>query len=277
MMRLFSSLPPARPALVALLAVALAAPAVPVRAAGEAAPPPSVDWSFDGPFGVFDRNALRRGFKVYQEVCSSCHSLQYLHYRDLSAVGGPEFTEEQVKVIAAEHVVQDGPDEFGDMFERPALPRDRFVSPFANPQAARAANGGALPPDLSLMVNARPNGANYLYGLLTGYGGEPPEDMSMDVGQHYNPMMSGSLIAMAPPLVEGIVEYTDGTPADVDTMARDVTEFLAWAANPHLETRKRIGFQTMIYLLILAGLLYFATKKLWRGRSNPDDEQPASD
>ena len=254
--------------LLAVLAVLCLAPlsAGPAHAAGEAAEPPSVSWSFDGPFGGFDRDALRRGFRVYQEVCAACHSLQYVHYRDLSRPGGPEFSEAEVKAIASAFLVEDGPDDLGDMFERAALPRDRFVSPFPNPEAARAANGGALPPDLSLMVNARPNGANYLYGLLTGYR-DAPAGMEMTPVQHYNPMMSGGLIAMAPPLSDGLVEYTDGAPQTTDAYARDVTQFLAWAANPHLEARKRIGFQTMVYLAILAGLLYFATKRLWKSRS----------
>ena len=237
------------------------------NAAGDETPPlPSIDWSFEGPFGGFDRNALRRGFRVYQEVCSACHALQFLHYRNLSQTGGPEFSESEVKAIAANYTVQDGPDEFGDMFDRPALPRDKFVSPFPNPQAARAANGGALPPDLSLIVNARPNGANYLHALLTSYEQTPPANLEIGEGQYYNPIMSGALIAMAPPLADDIVEYSDNTPATVDNMSRDVTTFLAWAANPHMEQRKRIGFQVMVYLVILAGLLYFATKKLWRGR-----------
>ena len=253
--------------LIPALLLALVVPSTSSFAAGgESAPLPKVSWSFDGPFGGFDRNALRRGFKVYQEVCAACHGMEFLHYRNLSTPGGPEFSEAEVKAIAAAYVVEDGPDEFGDMFERPALPRDRFVSPFPNPQAARAANGGALPPDLSLVVNARPGGANYLYGLLTSYEHTVPEGLQMDAGQYYNPMMSGGVIAMAPPLVEDLVEYTDGTPADVETMARDVTEFLTWAANPHMESRKRLGFQVMIYLTILAVLLYLSTRKLWRGR-----------
>lgn len=249
-----------------ILALAFALPSHANAATGETPPLPSIDWSFEGPFGSFDRNALRRGFKVYQEICSACHSLQFLHYRNLSQTGGPEFTEAEVKAIAANYTVQDGPDEFGDMFDRPALPRDRFISPFPNPQAARAANGGALPPDLSLIVNARPNGANYLHALLTSYEQTPPADLEIGDTQYYNPVMPGALIAMVPPLFEDAVEYSDNTPATVDNMSRDVISFLAWAANPHMEQRKRIGFQVMIYLAILAGLLYFATKKLWRGR-----------
>ena len=258
----------------ALLAL-LPAAALNAHAAGEALPPPDIAWPSEGILGGYDRDALRRGFKVYEQVCAACHSLQYLHYRDLSRTGGPSFTEEEVKAIAQAYIVEDGPDDAGDMFERPALPRDRFVSPFSNDQAARAANGGALPPDLSLIVNARPNGANYLYGLLTGYK-DAPADMEMTAVQHYNPMMAGALIAMAPPLSDDLVEYTDGTPQTIDAYARDVTQFLTWAANPHLETRKRIGFQVMIYLAILAGLLYFATKKLWRGKKMRDSESEQS-
>ena len=253
-------------AIIFILTLAFALPTGAGAATDETQPLPNIDWSFEGPFGGFDRNALRRGFKVYQEVCSVCHATEFLHYRNLSQEGGPEFSEAEVKALASAYTVEDGPDEFGDMFERPALPRDRFISPFPNAQAARAANAGALPPDLSLIVNARPNGANYLYALLTSYEQTPPADLEISDGQYYNPVMSGALIAMAPPLSDDIVEYSDGTTANVDNMARDVTTFLAWAANPHLEQRKRIGFQVMIYLAILAGLLYFATKKLWRGR-----------
>lgn len=253
----------ARGLLAASLIASALAFAAPAAAEGEAAIEKQ-HWSFDGVFGTFDRGALQRGFKVYKDVCASCHGLKFLAYRNLSEPGGPEFTEAEVAAIAAEVSVQDGPNEEGDMFDRPGLPRDRFVSPFANDNAARAANGGALPPDLSVIVKARHDGSNYLYALLTGYG-EAPVDVELHEGMNYNAAFPGNQIAMPQPLSDGQVDYTDGTPNDVPQMARDVTTFLTWAAEPKLEARKRAGFQVIIYLVLLAGLLYFTTKKLWTG------------
>ncbi len=221
------------------------------------------DWSFKGIFGTYDRGALQRGFQVYKEVCAACHSLNLVSYRNLSQPGGPEFTKEQVKAIAAEVEVRDGPNEEGEMFDRPGIPSDRFVSPFPNDEAARAANGGALPPDLSLMTKARGDGANYLYALMTEYKEEAPDGVELRDGMSYNPAFSGGQIAMAPPLSEGIVEYSDGTKPTVENMSRDVVTFLAWAAEPHMEERKTMGFKVLIYLIILAGLLYATTRKLW--------------
>lgn len=232
------------------------------NAAGGAEKPEAQNWSFNGFFGHFDRGALQRGFQVYKEVCASCHAMSYLAYRNLSQPGGPEFTEDQVKVIAAEFTVEDGPNDEGDMFERPGLPKDRFVSPFANDNAARSSNGGALPPDLSVIAKARAYGPDYLYALLSGYG-EAPTGLEIPDGMNYNKAYPGHLIAMAAPLSDGIVEYTDGTPTDVRQLARDVTHFMMWTAEPKLEERKRTGFQVMIYLFILAGLMYFSTKKVW--------------
>ena len=228
-----------------------------------------VDWSFDGPFGTFDRSSLRRGFQVYKQVCSSCHSLNYVAYRNLADEGGPEFSEAEVKAIAADYSVTDGPDENGDMYERPALPKDKFVKPFANEQIARMANGGALPPDLSLIIKAREDGANYVYSLLTGYE-EAPAGVELAAGMHYNPYFSSGngQIAMAAPISEDIVEFSDGTPATVDQIAHDVVMFLTWAAEPKLEARHRIGFMAMIYLVVLSGLLYFATRKVWAGQAH---------
>ncbi len=234
----------------------------PANAAGEAPKVEAQSWSFNGFFGRFDRGSLQRGFQVYKEVCSSCHGMNLLSYRNLGQPGGPEFNEAQVKAIAAEYEVQDGPNDQGDMFERPALPKDRFKEPFANENQARASNGGAYPPDLSVIAKARPNGPDYLFALLTGYV-DAPSGVEVPDGMNYNKAYPGHMIAMAAPLSDDAVEYGDGTQATTAQMARDVTQFMMWAAEPKLEERKRIGFQVMIYLLILAGLMYFTTKKLW--------------
>ena len=233
-----------------------------VRAAGKAPAAPSQDWSFSGPFGTFDRGQLQRGFQVYKQVCASCHAMSLVKYRNLSQPGGPGFTEEQVKVIAADYTVMDGPDEFGDMFEREAKPFDAFVSPFENEQQARASNNGAYPLDLSVIAKARKNGANYLYALLTGYT-DPPAGEELREGMYYNTYFPGHQIAMAPPLFEEGVEYTDGSPMTIEQYAADVTAFLMWTAEPKLEDRKKLGFQVMLFLLVFAGLLYLSKKKLW--------------
>lgn len=232
------------------------------HAAGDAKRPEAVEWSFAGPFGTYDRNALRRGFKVYREVCAACHGMELIAFRNLGQPGGPEFSEAQVKAIAAEYTVEDGPDDLGDMFERAALPKDRFPSPYPNENAARAANGGAYPPDLSLINKARAYGPDYIHALLTGYV-EKPADLELREGLYYNPYMAGGAIAMPSPLMEDIVEYEDGTPATVEQMSLDVTHFLNWTAEPELEARKRTGVMVMIYLLIFSGLLYFSMRKIW--------------
>ena len=231
----------------------------PVMAAGDAAPPPSMKWSFDGLFGSFDRAALRRGFQVYTEVCSACHSLRLVHYRNLSAIG---FTEDQVKEIAAEVEVTDGPDAEGEMFDRPGLPSDRFVSPFPNDNAARAANNGALPPDLSLVTKSRIGGPNYIHGLMVGYR-DAPEGMEMSEGMEYNMYFPGHQIAMTAPLSDELVEYADGTEATVPQMAKDVTNFLVWAAEPELEERKRMGVKVVLFLLLLTGMLFAVKRAVW--------------
>ncbi len=220
------------------------------------------DWSFKGLFGKFDRGALQRGYQVYTEVCSSCHSMKYLSYRNLAEKGGPEFTKEQVKVIAASFEVTDGPNADGEMFTRPGKLSDKFVMPYDNVKAAQAANGGAYPPDMSVLVKARGGGVDYIYSLLLGYE-DPPSEIILDEGVHYNKFMYGKKIKMASPLSEGIVEYADGTEATVEQMSKDVTTFLMWAAEPHLESRHQMGFKAILYLIILTILVYFSMKKIW--------------
>ncbi len=222
--------------------------------------PPAQEWSWTGPFGTFDRASLRRGLQVYSEVCSGCHSLNLVAYRALGEVG---FSEDEIKAFAAEFEVTDGPDEEGEMFEREARPADMFVSPFANDNAARASNNGALPPDLSLMTKARFNGPDYVHALLTGYEEEAPEGVMLMDGMSYNHYFAGNQIAMAPPIDDDSVEYADGTEASKDQIARDVVTFMAWAAEPELEERKRLGLKTMIFLLVLTGLLYALKRKIW--------------
>jgi ubiquinol-cytochrome c reductase cytochrome c1 subunit len=228
-------------------------------AAGDAVKPPSQPWSFQGMFGTFNRAALQRGFQVYNEVCAGCHSLRLVAYRNLTEIG---FTQDQVVKIAAEKEVRDGPNDEGEMFDRPARPSDRFVKPFPNDNAARAANNGAFPPDLSLIVKARKDGANFLHALLTGYK-EPPEGVSVPEGMAYNVYFPGQHIAMPPPLFEDGVEYTDKTKATVAQMANDVTTFLAWAAEPELEARKRLGVKVLLFLVVLTGLLYAVKRRIW--------------
>ena len=224
--------------------------------------PIKVDWSFKGITGTFDRASLQRGFQVYKEVCSSCHSMQYLSYRNLGEPGGPEFTEAEVKAIAASFEVTDGPDNQGEMFTRPGRPSDIFVSPHPNKEAAAAANGGAYPPDMSVLVKARKGGANYIYSVLVGYE-EPPPGVKLDQGVYYNKYMIGNKIKMPNNLEDGLVEYADGTESTVDQMAKDVTTFLAWAAEPELEERHRTGVKVIIYLILLTILVYLSMKKSW--------------
>ena len=224
--------------------------------------PIKVNWSFKELTGKFDRASLQRGFQVYKEVCASCHSMQYLSYRNLGEPGGPEFTQEEVKAIAASVEIEDGPDSQGEMFTRPGKPSDRFKSPYPNVEASTVANGGAYPPDMSVLVKARPGGANYMYSVLMGYE-EPPAGMKLDDGVYYNKYMIGQKIKMASPLSDGIVEYSDGTEATMDQMAKDVTTFLAWAAEPELEERHRVGFKVIIYLILLTILVYLSMKKIW--------------
>jgi ubiquinol-cytochrome c reductase cytochrome c1 subunit len=226
--------------------------------AQEAGPMPSVSWSFSGPFGTYDRAALQRGFQIYTEVCSNCHSLNLLHYHDLSALG---YSDDEVKAIAAQKQVADINDQ-GEPIKRPARPSDAFVPPFPNDKAARAANNGALPPDQSLIVKARDGGANYIYGIVTGYG-TPPADMKIADGMNYNKMFPGHQIAMPQPLQDDSVTYGDGTKATLDQEARDITTFLSWAADPTMEERKKTGAKVVIFLVVLTLVLYGAKRKIW--------------
>ncbi|MDP2122976.1 MAG: cytochrome c1 [Parvibaculum sp.] len=248
-------------ALAAAAAIGLPLLAQPASAAGDAVKPIQSEWSFQGVFGTYDRDALRRGYKVYKEVCAACHSAELVRFRNLMEPGGPEFSEGQVKALAADIVVIDGPDDRGEMFERPGEPKDRFPSPYPNSQAAAAAMG-APAPDLSVIAKARPDGVNYLHSLLVGYT-EAPEGFDVLEGLHYNTYFPGHVLAMPAPLADGQVEYEDGTPNTVDQMARDVTNFLMWTAEPKLEQRHRLGFQVMIYLVLLSGFLWFAMRKVW--------------
>ena len=257
---------------IAALSLAPAAWAQQVAPAPAAAPAPAPEpvlptqsWSFNGPFGTFDRAAAQRGFQVYNEVCSRCHSMNLLHYGDLGP-GGPGggigYTEDQVKAFAAQKQVTDGPNDQGEMFQRPGRASDKFVAPFANEQAARAALNGALPPDLSLISKAREDGADYLYGLLNGYK-DPPATMKMADGMNYNEYFPGHQIAMPQPLFDDVVTYADGTKATVQQEARDVAVFLAWAAEPTMEERKRTGAKVLIFLLVMTLALYATKRRIW--------------
>ena len=221
-----------------------------------------IDWSFNGLFGKFDRGSLQRGYQVYSEVCAACHSMKYLSYRNLSEKGGPEFSIEQAKAIAASFEITDGPNADGEMFTRPGKLSDKFLMPYENDKAAQAANGGAYPPDMSVLVKARGGGANYIYSLLLGYE-DPPSGMTLDDGVYYNKYMYGNQIKMAAPLSEGLIKYGDGTEASIEQMSKDVTTFLMWAAEPHLEARHQMGFKAIVYLFILTVLVYFSMKKIW--------------
>lgn len=228
-------------------------------AAAEAPTPPAVDWSFNGIFGTFDQASLQRGFLVYNQVCAGCHAMSLMSYRNLMQMG---VSEAAATEIAAQRSVVDGPNDEGEMFERPGRLSDRFVSPFPNEAAARAANGGAYPPDLSLVNKARVGGADYTHGLLIGYE-DPPADVEVPDGMYYNRYFPGHMIAMAPPLFEGAIEYPDGTEATVEQMAHDVSAFLMFAAEPNLEDRKRMGVKVILFLIVLTAMLYAVKRKVW--------------
>ena len=219
-----------------------------------------VPWSFQGPTGTFDRAAAQRGFQVYKQVCSACHSMNRLSYRNLKALG---YNDAEVKAIAADATIQDGPNDEGEMFDRPGRPSDHFKAPFANEKAARYANGGALPPDFSLIVRARADGSNYVFNLLTGYA-EAPADFKVNPGMHYNKVFPGHQIAMPAPLTAGAVTYDDGTDASVEQMAKDVTTFLSWASDPTMEIRKQTGLKVILFLVIFSVLMYLTKRKVWK-------------
>jgi ubiquinol-cytochrome c reductase cytochrome c1 subunit len=229
------------------------------RAADETQQLPRQQWSFDGVFGTYDRASAQRGFQVYKEVCSVCHPVKHLHIRDLADIG---YNEDEVKAIAAGYQVTDGPNDEGQMYQRPGRPSDPIPEPFPNDQAARAANNGALPPDQSLIVKARAGGPDYVYGILTGYK-EPPAGFKMLEGMNYNEFFAGHQIAMPPPLSDNAVTFADGTPATVPQMAHDVVTFLTWAAEPNLDDRHRTGLKVTLFLVVAAGVFYAAKRKIW--------------
>ena len=290
-MRIFAQRPAVTLAAL-LVATAVTGPAAHAEQSGggahEAVPVEKQDWTFGGLTGYFDKAQLRRGFMVYKNVCAACHGLRLLSYRNLGQPGGPEFNEANVAQFASEAQVTDGPNDDGEMFQRPGRPSDRFVPPYPNAKAAAAAQNGAVPPDLSVIAKGRTYerhvawymepalwvtdvvtayqeaGPDYLYALLVGYG-EPPAGFNLAPGMNYNKVFPGHQIAMPPPLSDGQVEYTDGTPATVDNYARDVSAFLMWTAEPKLEERKRMGLKVLVYLIILSGLLYLSKRAIWRG------------
>lgn len=266
----------------ALAAALCAAPAGASETAQHEDPPIRFDWSFSGVFGRYDKAQLRRGFKVYKEVCSTCHSVKMLAFRNLGQPGGPEFTEKEVAELAASYKIKDGPNDAGEYFDRPGRPSDRFPPPFANEQAARAAMSGAYPPDMSVLAKARgysrgfptflfdalpgfsyqEHGVDYITSLMEGYR-DPPPDVKVPEGQFYDPYMPGRRLGMPPPLSDGVVTYDDGAPQTIEQYAKDVSAFLMWVAEPHLEARKRIGLGVVSFLLVFAALLYFTKRKIW--------------
>jgi cytochrome c1 len=276
----------------AALAAALSGLALGAASAQDADAPPRQHWSFAGPFGSYDPAQLQRGFKIYKEVCSTCHSLKLIAFRNLADAGGPSFSEAQAAAVAADYQINDGPNDQGQMFQRPGRVADYFPAPFPNEQAARAALGGGLPPDMSVLAKARSyeagfpwfivdafrqyqeDGPDYIHAILNGYD-NPPSGVTLAPGTQYNRYFPGHAIAMPKPLSDGQVEYTDGTPATVDQYGRDVGAFLMWAAEPTLDARKRLGFQVMIFLIVLTGLLYFTKKQVWHAvLHDPDLEKP---
>jgi len=245
--------------LLAGAALALSLAATPALAAGDVVHPPKQNWSFNGIFGTVDLAAAQRGLHVYQEVCAACHGMKQLYYRHLTGIG---LSEEQVKAFAAAITVPRGLNDQGEPIEGPALPSSRFKAPWPNETAARARYNGAVPPDLSVIIKAREGGADYMYALMTGYA-DPPAGMQMGEGMHYNKYFPGHQIAMPPPLMDDKVEYADGTKATVDQMARDVTQFLTWAANPEMVERKRIGIRVILFLILMTAVTYIAKRKVW--------------
>lgn len=263
-------------------AMALGAPASAAESGGHAEVHKQ-SWSFAGVFGHYDQAQLQRGFKVFREVCSNCHSANLLAFRTLADAGGPQFSEAQVKELAAQYKVKELSDKSGDIEERDARPSDRWPAPFPNEIKAREAMGGALPPDFSVLAKARTyhrpfplflidalpgfsyqeHGPDYIVALLNGYRDEPPAGQKLDAGQSWNDIMPGNRIGMAKPLADGQVDYTDGTPATAEQYSKDVAAFMMWLAEPKLEDRKRTGFRVVIFLAVLAGLLYASKKRIW--------------
>jgi ubiquinol-cytochrome c reductase cytochrome c1 subunit len=227
--------------------------------AEETPPLPHQEWSFYGIFGTYNLASAQRGFQVYKEICSACHPVKHLYFRDLAEIG---YSADEIKAIAATYQVTDGPNDQGQMFQRPGRPSDPIPGPFPNDQAARAANNGALPPDQSLIVKARPGGPDYVYGILTGYK-EPPPGFKMLPGMNYNEYFPGHQIAMPPPLSDNAVTFADGTPATVPQMAHDVVTFLTWASEPNLDDRHRTGFTVILFLVVAAAVFYAAKRKIW--------------
>ena len=242
-----------------LIGLAAGIAALPANAAEETPAPPKRSWSFDGMFGTYDRAALQRGFQVYKEVCAACHAMKYVYYRNLTEIG---LSAEQVKAVAASVEVNGGLNDQGEAFTRPGTPADRLKAPYPNEKASRAANGGALPPDQSLLVNAREGGADYINAILTGYQGAP-SGFALGDGMNYNKYFPGHQIRMAQPLQDEQVTYADGTKATVEQMASDVTTFLAWASNPELEQRKRMGIRIVLFLILMTGVTYAVKRKVW--------------
>jgi len=240
------------------LAVVLLASA-PNLAAQETPPLPHQQWSFEGVFGTYDPASAQRGFQVYKEICSACHPVKHLFFRDLAAIG---YNADEIKAIAATYQVTDGPNDQGQMYQRPGRPSDPIPGPFPNDQAARVANNGALPPDQSLIVKARHDGPDYVYGILTGYK-EPPVGFKLLAGMNYNEYFPGHQIAMPQPLSDNAVTFADGAPGTVPQMAHDVVTFLTWASEPNLDDRHRTGFKVIGFLVVAAILFYAAKRKIW--------------
>jgi len=251
------------------LAVVSSAPAL--AAVGDQMPLKHVEWSLEGPLGTFNRADLQHGFQVYKEVCSACHSLNRVAFHTLSEEGGPGFTDPQMKAIAAAYKIPAGPNDKGETVDdkgqplmRSGIPSDYFPAPFANEDAARAANGGALPPDLSIIVKARPGGPDYVYSIISGFGQKPPPGFKVTEGKYYNPYFIGWNIAMPPPLTDNQVTFADGAPAKIEDEAKAVVTFLSWTSEPHLEDRHRMGLGVMVFLIVLSGLLYFSYRRVWK-------------
>jgi ubiquinol-cytochrome c reductase cytochrome c1 subunit len=252
------------------LALSVALSATAFAKNGDPLPPKDVHWSFEGPFGMYDKAALQRGFQVYKEVCSACHALNHVAFRNLADEGGPGFSEAQAKAIAAGYKIPAEPNDKGEIMDdkgarltRAGTIADYFPAPFPNEEAARANNAGNLPPDLSLIVKAREGGAKYVYSILTGFHQNPPKGFTVTPNKYFNPYFQGWNIGMPPPLTDKGVTYADGTNASIDQEAHDVATFLAWASDPKMEERKRMGLSVLIFLVVLSGLLFMSYRKIW--------------